>query len=149
MDTPALIILFADDDPDDYDLLKEALLQVAPPHILHHVNRGDEVMAAAKEHPPDLIFLDYNMPGCDGAQCLQVIKADHELHNIPVIMYSTSSATTSLTECYKLGAARYMVKPVTYSGIFKGLEVIFQLHKSGQLIRPSFDQFVMDTYKMQ
>jgi CheY-like chemotaxis protein len=149
MNTSSLVILFADDDPDDLDLLKEALLQVAPPHVLYHVNRGDEVMAAAKEHIPDLIFLDYNMPGCDGAECLQIIKSDQKLQDIPVIMYSTSSAATSLTECYKLGAARYMLKPVTYSGIFKGLEIIFDLHKNGRLIRPNFDQFVMDTYKIE
>ena len=148
MSTPALVILFADDDPDDLDLLTEALLQVAPQHVLYHVNRGDKVIAAAKEHVPDLIFLDYNMPGCDGAECLQIIKADLKLQHIPVVMYSTSSATASLAQCYKLGAARYMLKPVTYSGIFKGLEIILDLHKSGQLIRPDFNEFVMDTYKI-
>lgn len=141
-----MVILFADDDPDDLDLLREALLQVGPPHTLYHVDRGDKVLALAKEHVPDLIFLDYNMPGCDGTECLQLLKADAKLQNIPVVMYSTSSAKYSLSECYNLGAARYMLKPVNYSGIFKGLELIFRLYNDSQLTRPDFKQFLIDTY---
>ena len=54
-------ILFADDDQDDLDLLKEVLTEVAPTHILHYVNHGDNVLESVKKNLPDLIFLDYNL----------------------------------------------------------------------------------------
>lgn len=145
---PELRILFADDDPDDLFLLQEGLGKVAPPHTLHYVDHGTKVFAAAKEQRPDLIFLDYNMPGCDGGECLKMIKNDPDLQNIPVVMYSTSSAGFSVEACYELGAARYLLKPVSYTGIFKGLEVIFELYRNKQLIRPNFPQFLIDTYKL-
>jgi CheY-like chemotaxis protein len=143
-----LRILFADDDPDDLFLLQEGLLKVAPPHTLHYVNHGADVLAAVRERPPDLIFLDYNMPGYDGTECLKMIKSDPALQDIPVVMYSTSSARFSLDECYKLGAARYLLKPVNYAGIFRGLQIIFELYNNKQLIRPYFQQFLIDTYNL-
>lgn len=142
-----LKIFFADDDPDDLDFIQEGLQKVAPAHTLRYVNHGDEVLPALKAGIPDLIFLDYNMPGCDGTLCLQMIKAEPQLKHIPVVMYSTSSAKFSLNECYNLGAARYLLKPVDYAGIFKGLEVIFDLYNKGELVRPEFDNFLIDTYR--
>ena len=125
MHQESLKILFADDDVEDIDMLQEGLLEILPKHILQYVNHGEKIMSAAKAFGPDLIFLDYNMPGCNGAECLEKLKADDELKGIPVIMYSTSSMGSLLDESYKFGAARYLLKPVSYDGIFKGLRIIF------------------------
>ena len=144
-----LTLLLADDDPDDLQLLQEGLNRVIPDHILQYVDNGDKLFQASITHQPDIIFLDINMPGCDGPECLKLLKADDTVSEIPVVMYSSSSASWSFDECYKLGAARYLIKPVTYTGIFKGLEVIFDLYRSNQLFRPNFDEFVIDTYKMK
>jgi CheY-like chemotaxis protein len=144
-----LTLLLADDDPDDLQLLQEALNVVNPQHILQYVDNGDKLFQASKTHQPDIIFLDINMPGLDGPECLKQLKADDEVSVIPVVMYSSSSAYWSFDECYQLGAARYLIKPVTYSGIFKGLEVVLDLYRSNQLVRPHFDEFVIDTYKMK
>ena len=145
----SLKFLLADDDPDDLQLLQEGLSRVVPDHILQYVDNGDKLFEASVVQQPHIIFLDINMPGCDGPECLKQLKADNTVSNIPVVMYSSSSASWSFEECYKLGAARYFIKPVTYSGIFKGLEVILDLYRNKQLVRPPFDQFVIDTYKMK
>jgi len=42
-----------------------------------------------------------------------------------------------------------LLKPVNYTGIFKGLEVILRLYKEGQLIKSGYDQFVIDTYQLK
>ena len=136
-----LTILFADDDQDDLDLLQEVLAEVAPTHVLHYVNHGENVLQSVKEKLPDLIFLDYNLPGCDGAECLKSLKEEPRTKDIPVVIYSTSSARY-------LNAARYMLKPVSYSGIFKGLALILDLYTSGQLVRPTFQEFLIDTYQL-
>ena len=101
-----LTILFADDDQDDLDLLQEVLAEVAPTHVLHYVNHGENVLQSVKEKLPDLIFLDYNLPGCDGAECLKSLKEEPRTKDIPVVIYSTSSARYTLKECYNLNAAQ-------------------------------------------
>ena len=63
MKNQALKILYADDDIDDIDLLREGLSEVGPIHTLFHSNRGDQVYHDVKQAMPDLIILDYNLPG--------------------------------------------------------------------------------------
>lgn len=149
MYTKPLIVLFADDDPDDLEILRDGFIQIAPDHTLHYVNDGEKVLQVARDFNPHIIFLDFNMPACDGAECLKLLKSDNLLKGIPVVMYSTSSGDFSLRACYNLGAARYLLKPVNYSGIFKGLEMILDLYQEHLLVTPSFDQFMIDTYQMK
>lgn len=148
MNPRSIRILYTDDDPDDFELLQEGLLKVAPEHTLHFVNDAQNFISAVKEFNPNLIFLDYNMPLCDGAECLKRLMEDPALKHIPVVMYCTSSSEGTLAECFQLGAARYLLKPVDYTGIFKGLHFIFDLYHDGRLIQPEFDRFFIDTYKL-
>ena len=144
-----LIFLLADDDPDDWEIFQEGLQKTAPSHILHWVKHGDHVLPGVKEIKPDILFLDLNIPGSDGIECLRLIKKEPILQNLTVVIYTTSNAPDHVKECYALGACRYLLKPVNYTGIFKGLEIILQLYKEGQLIKTGFDQFVIDTYQLK
>ena len=148
MKTNSLRILYTDDDPDDFDLFREGMLQVAPQHTLHYLQHSKNFVAEVREFLPDLIFLDYNMPLCDGKDCLLAIKADPAFKHIPIVMYCTSSSNITLTECFELGAARYLLKPVDYAGICKGLELLFDLYYTGSLLGSEFDHFFINTYKM-
>jgi CheY-like chemotaxis protein len=143
-----LTLILADDDPDDFELIKEALQETAPSHTLHWVKHGDVVVEEVKKIFPDILFLDLNMPGCDGMECLKLIKEDPSLETVPVVIYTTSNASAQVKECYRLGAARYLLKPVSYTGIFKGLELIIDQYQTQNLIQPEFDQFLIDTYKI-
>ena len=144
------IFLLADDDPDDWEIFQEGLRTTAPPHTLHWVKHGDKILATVRETNPDILFLDLNLPGGHtGMDCLRVIKEDIALRNIPVVIYTTSNATEDIKDCYSLGASRYLLKPVTYSGIFKGLNLIFEIYQERKFTTPEFDQFVIDTYKLK
>ena len=145
-----LIFLLADDDPDDCEIFQEGLQGTAPPHTLHWVKYGEKILPAVKETNPDILFLDLNLPGgSTGMDCLRVMKEDVAMRNIPVVIYTTSNATEDIKGCYSLGASRYLLKPVTYSGIFKGLNLILEIYQEGKLTTPGFEQFVIDTYKLK
>lgn len=144
-----MTFLLADDDPDDWEIFQEGLQKTAPSHVLHWVKHGDHVVAGVKEILPDILFLDLNIPGCDGIECLRMIKKEPVLKDLTIVIYTTSNAPDHVKECYRLGASRYLLKPVNYSGIFKGLELIFALYQEGHLVHGSFDQFVIDTYKLK
>ncbi|MES1220464.1 MAG: response regulator, partial [Bacteroidota bacterium] len=88
-------ICFADDDADDHFIFSTVMSEQFPSIELTQFYHCDKLVGFLKDETqplPDLIFLDYNMPGNDGNQCLQWIKRTARILDIPVIIYSTSSA---------------------------------------------------------
>ena len=103
-----------DDDPDDHFLFNETVSIIYPKvHITEFYFCTDmfkTLRKLSKEQLPELIFLDLNMPGNDGGQCLTELKTDSHLKHIPVIIYSTSSVFFK-QEMLNKGAFKYIVKP--------------------------------------
>lgn len=113
----------ADDDLDDRLLMKEALEENKHSHSLHFVEDGIELLNYLRkkgrfmqEHSPrpNLILLDLNMPKMDGRQALAHIKADADLKNIPVVIFTTSTAKEDILKTYNLGANSFICKPVEF-----------------------------------
>lgn len=72
---------------------------------------GVEGLALAQHDRPDLILLDYNMPGMDGAKMLARLKADAELRTIPVLMLTSEASRETVVRIARLGVRGYVVKP--------------------------------------
>jgi hypothetical protein len=70
---------------------------------------GEEGLKRARELHPDVITLDVAMPRMDGWSVLSALKADANLHDIPVIMLTM---VDNKSMGYALGAAEYMMKPI-------------------------------------
>jgi CheY-like chemotaxis protein len=80
-------ILLADDDEDDYILLKHDLEQCCTNFDLHWAQDGENVLKQLKEGPlPDLLLLDMNMPRTSGQELLEEIRRNGALKAIPVIL---------------------------------------------------------------
>ena len=119
-----------DDDEDDYEIFKMALNDIDPAIILHYAYNGfDALKKLNGEHHlvPDLIFIDWNMPKMNGRQCLEEIKKNERLRNIPVYIYSTSSDPKAIEETRKLGASDFIVKPSSISNLVNILARIFHI----------------------
>ena len=100
-------VLVVDDDASVRGLLAKTLEKEGYRVIL--ASNGVEALALAREHRPQAITLDVMMPQLDGWGALKELKADIELHDIPVIM------VTVLNErgmAIPLGAADFLTKPV-------------------------------------
>ena len=104
-------ILIAEDDADDLLLFKEALAEVIPDFNIYHARNGLECVDILKTQSPvpDVIFLDMSMPLLNGLQCLENIKEQRHLKNIPVIMLSTSDLMHDVDASYKNGATLYLL----------------------------------------
>jgi CheY-like chemotaxis protein len=120
-------LLVADDDAEDCLLLKEALAESRLGNDLRFVHDGEELLAYLRHQGkyadpayaprPGLILLDLNMPRMDGREALQQIKNDGHLHQIPVVILTTSEAEEDICRSYELGVNSYITKPVTFEGL--------------------------------
>ncbi|MDP1800872.1 MAG: response regulator [Bacteroidota bacterium] len=139
-------ITLADDDKDDQDLFKEALDHTSVPTELTTEDNGQDLMDNLRDPEipnPDVIFLDINMPGKNGKECLKEIKADEDLKDIPTVMYTTSTHDKDIDETYKTGASLYVPKPYSFSSIILILKNIFTFKWKQLFSKPDKKDFVL------
>ncbi|ELZ10486.1 response regulator receiver protein [Natrinema thermotolerans DSM 11552] len=112
-------ILLVEDNPGDVRLTKEAFKQGRIENDLYVVSDGTEALEFLSKHGeyadaprPDLILLDLNLPGKDGEDVLEDLKADPKLQSIPVIVLTSSRAEEDIARSYELHANAYLTKPV-------------------------------------
>ena len=113
-------ILLADDDAGSREIFIEAIGQIAPHIKVNTVSNGQNLMNAilSQVQPlPDIIFLDLNMPLKTGRQCLQEIRNNERLKDIPVIIYSTSANREHIDQTYDGGANFYLIKPDSFNDL--------------------------------
>ena len=133
-DPKPFVVLLADDDPDDREMTRKALLKNSLPIDLRSVPDGEELLdylrrrgnyaPPASAPTPHLILLDLNMPKKDGREALAEIKADAELRPIPVVVMTTSKAELDIAKTYHLGSSSFISKPVTLSKLVEVMQVV-------------------------
>lgn len=126
-----MVILNVDDDAEDREFFCEALREIDSSIICLLADSGAQALSILQNHQPlpDYIFLDINMPLMDGKACLKHLKTIPGLKQIPVIMYSTSTDTREIRECYALGAEDFLIKPNNYEKLVNDLTSIFAFSK--------------------
>lgn len=142
-------IFLTDDDADDCLLFSEALHEIYSQDEARLIiaNDGVKLMQALDESvppPPEVIFLDLNMPRKDGFECLDEIRRDPKLKDIPVVIYSTSSNNDIVNRTYQQGANYYICKPQSYNLLKRTIQFVlsFDGNQLGQ--RPGREQFVIN-----
>jgi len=102
-------ILVVDDEKPIADLIQKILAQEG--HLAHTANTGDEAVRKAGELKPNLIIMDITMPGMDGYEATERIKASEDLKNVPVIFLTGKSAQEDGGRAFARGGAAYVRKP--------------------------------------
>lgn len=115
-----------DDDEDDASLFNEALKDIDPSIEFDSANSGKELLdkLRAGKVAPHVIFLDINMPGMNGWETLENLKASNTLKDIPVIMYSTSLSVSDGQKALEKGALAFYEKPSNFLGLMDFLRII-------------------------
>ena len=99
-----LRILLVDDDEDEHLFFKWSLEKIETGICLTSVFSRDNAIKHVTENAVDIIFLDINLPGADGFECLQTIRNMQACKNIPVYMYSTEITGLTFQRARELGA---------------------------------------------
>lgn len=99
---------------DDHTLFRSginALLQRQPDfEVVDEASDGVEGIKRAKQHMPDVILLDLNMPGLSGLETLQLLAQD--LPGTAVVMLTVSEEVDELTAALRAGACGYLLKNI-------------------------------------
>jgi CheY-like chemotaxis protein len=122
-----ILIFIVDDDEDDKKLFIESAKEVDQNITFITASDGQEALRLLKdEHRklPDYIFLDLRMPRIGGKKCLEEIKADKRLQDVPVFIYSTSTEVKDSIELKEMGAVHFISKPADPNDIYYILSVI-------------------------
>ena len=102
-------VLVVDDEPDVLLLCRLNLEQRG--HQVLEAPNGDEALDLAREGAPDLVVLDLMLPGIDGYQVLQALRADDHTSGIPVLVLTAKSLQADRERSRQLGAAAFLTKP--------------------------------------
>jgi CheY-like chemotaxis protein len=112
-------VLLVEDNPADARLFREAITRHASDIHLQVVDNGDDALRFVRREGnfasspnPDLIILDFNLPGKDGREVLRELKSDPVLKRIPVVVLTTAGSETDVLRAYELHANCYIRKPV-------------------------------------
>ncbi|MDB5228948.1 MAG: response regulator receiver protein [Bacteroidota bacterium] len=138
-------IIMADDDHDDQEMFQEAVDEAKVPVDLTMVDNGQQLMDNLhdpEEANPDIIFLDINMPVKNGKQCLEEIKKDDDLKDIPTVMYTTSTHPTDIEETFESGANLYVPKPNSFQGLVLIIKKIFSMDLK-EIFKPMRRHFIL------
>jgi CheY-like chemotaxis protein len=133
--TAALTILYVDDDSDDVDIFCDALRMIDQSITCMTARDGQEALKLLDRTAikPDYIFLDINMPVMNGRQCLTELKKQQKLKHIPVVMYSTTTNALEKTQCFKLGAYKFLIKQDSYAKLCRELAEILGVNRPKSL----------------
>ena len=121
---PGMIVLLAEDNPDDAFLMQRAFQScgvVRPPHICRDGEEAIAYLSGAGKYTdrdafpiPTLVITDLKMPGTNGFDVLKWLRDHPELTIIPTLVWSSSADTLDVKRAYCLGANGYLCKPTDF-----------------------------------
>jgi len=118
-----LIVLAVDDDLINLKLLKSMLMkndQIA--EVIEARNGADAISVLKERNDIDMILLDIIMPVMGGLEMLQIVRADENLKQLPIIVLTTDE--TKKTEALELGANGFLMKPVRANDVAEKISTL-------------------------
>jgi len=127
---PKNTILWADDDYDDLQMMREVLAGKNSDFKIAEVHNGREALHFLEQCPqlPCLIILDINMPVLDGKETLSILKNTEKYKNIPVVMFTTSDSELDKIYCNRLNT-EMVTKPPTFNTLTSVMEKLLNFCK--------------------
>lgn len=137
---PNKSIFLADDDADDCMLFEDALREVSTSTELITANDGVELinlMQTTVPPPPDVIFLDLNMPRKNGFECLEQIRNTKAWATIPVVIFSTTGQEEMIRKVYEQGANYFIRKPGSFPKLKQAIKQMLDMDWSKHNWKPA------------
>jgi two-component system cell cycle response regulator DivK len=133
MDAKTKTVLIVEDNELNMKLFHD-LLDAHGYNILQ-TKDGMEALDIAREHHPDLILMDIQLPGMDGLQATAILKTDEATRHIPVIALTALAMKGDEERILAAGCDGYIAKPLDYKDFLAVVKA--RLMKSAELAQPT------------
>jgi CheY-like chemotaxis protein len=120
--------LLIDDDRDDQMVFSIVIGKLNKSVLCVTVNDGPKAIQKLQDDlafRPDVIFLDLNLPGMTGIDCLIRIKEIQKISHIPIVIYTTSSRKEDIRKTKDLGAIAFISKSYHIKDLIGKLNLLF------------------------
>ncbi|MBW4564557.1 MAG: hybrid sensor histidine kinase/response regulator [Mojavia pulchra JT2-VF2] len=118
-------VLIVDDNPTNLSILSQALKSAG--FAVRVAEDGESAIELVQHKLPALILLDVQMPGIDGFETCQRLKADSLTQNIPIIFMTALADTENKLKGLSLGAVDYIPKPFEQAEVIARVRMHLQL----------------------
>ncbi|MCP4693140.1 MAG: response regulator [Desulfobacterales bacterium] len=131
------LILLVDDNPKNLQLLGNLLERKYKTAVAAD---GPEALAFVGERKPDLLLLDIMMPGMNGFEVCEKLKASPDSRTIPVIFLTAKTEPADIVRGFKSGAVDYVTKPFRKEELLARVETHLRLKRSEDSLRRALDE---------
>ena len=130
-------ILFIEDDKIETMKMQRTVSKLQVKHKITEVNNGEKALEILKTSSrlPDIILLDLNMPRMNGIEFLKILKQDENYKYLHTIILTTSQNRADLLECYRIGIAGYIIKPLKYQDYEGKIQKVFSYWEVNELVK--------------
>jgi len=138
------LVLLVEDEPAQREILRYNLTSEG--YEVTMAENGDDALLLAEEVKPDLVLLDWMLPGVSGIEVLRRLKNRRQTSDIPIIMLSARSEEMDRVRGLETGADDYMVKPYAVSELMARIRT--QLRRTRPTTvgeRLEFEDIILDS----
>jgi two-component system response regulator len=113
MNTPSFGLVLVEDNPDDVALTLRAIASTGVRCDVTVATHGGEAVELLSEiaTPPDLIILDFHLPGRNGLEILRKVRSWDHTRDVPVVLLSALESDRDIVFCLREGANSCITKP--------------------------------------
>ena len=109
------LVLIVEDNEKNRKLLRKVLEKKGFRTV--EVETGEEALVAARQHAPDLVLLDYQLPGIDGIETFRRFRADPALERIPIVAVTASAMPEDIARMKEAGFDGFETKPISVQAL--------------------------------
>ena len=113
-------ILLVEDNENNRDFLRRRLERKGYAVIAAH--DGEQGYALADSEKPDLILMDISLPGMDGWQVSNLLKANEATRHIPIIVLTAHALVSDRAKAFDMGCSDYQTKPVDFARLTEKID---------------------------
>lgn len=137
-------ILLADDDKDEFILLKNAVSKNYPDAEVRYAANWLDIWKILLKMLPDLLIMDLRIPVKDGLECLSSIRQHTKYDTMPIVMFSGSTNQQDIDTAYAQGANLYIIKPDSFQQLEKIVHYLFNMSQEQLLKRVDKNSFILN-----
>ncbi|MGV8866791.1 MAG: ATP-binding protein [Janthinobacterium svalbardensis] len=126
LDAPRRKVLYVEDNPANLILVEQLIARRSDLGMLSAVD-GHLGITLARQHQPDLILMDINLPGISGTEVLGLLRVDPLTAHIPVIALSANALPRDVRKGLDAGFLRYLTKPINVPEFMEALDTALSL----------------------